>query len=91
MKLSNEELEHLGKLSGLSLTKEEKRDFLNQLQEVLSYTDELSNLDLGAEVEANRGVNVFRDDKAHRYPSKEILEIMPVTKGSHIVVPKTLD
>ncbi|MCK4499653.1 Asp-tRNA(Asn)/Glu-tRNA(Gln) amidotransferase subunit GatC [Candidatus Babeliales bacterium] len=89
--INRQELEKIAKLSGLTLTEKEATEFAIQLKKVLDYTEEITNLSLGTEVEATRSVNVFREDKAKKQDANPILEIAPKTKDTFFVVPKVLD
>ena len=45
MRISQEEVEHVGKLARLQLTEEEKNAFSDQLSKILTYMEELNTVD----------------------------------------------
>ncbi|MFC1854272.1 Asp-tRNA(Asn)/Glu-tRNA(Gln) amidotransferase subunit GatC [Candidatus Dependentiae bacterium] len=89
--LSTQELEKLAKLSGLALSEEESKAFEGQLKQLLDYTEEITNLSLGAEVEATRSVNVFREDKVIKKKTDDVTGTVSKFENNYFVVPKVLD
>jgi aspartyl-tRNA(Asn)/glutamyl-tRNA(Gln) amidotransferase subunit C len=91
-KLSKEEIEHIARLSRLEITDEEKELYAGQLSSVLSYVEELGEVDTeGVEPTANvTGLkNVFRDDKVLEsgIPHEDIAKNAPKFKNGSFVVP----
>ena len=89
--LDTKEIERIASLSCFKLTKEEVLEFSAQIKAVLEYTEVISNISLGAEVEATRSINVFREDKAIQKDSSSIISIAPKSDGKYFVVPRTID
>lgn len=74
MQLSKEEIQHIANLARLDLTKEELEKYGSQLSNVLSYIDQLKEVDVtGVEPTAQvTGLeNVWRADEAEEWPSEE--------------------
>jgi aspartyl/glutamyl-tRNA(Asn/Gln) amidotransferase C subunit len=89
--LDRKEIEKIASLSCFKLTEGEALEFVAQVKEVLEYTEVISNVSLGAEVEATRSINVFREDKVIKKDSSSIISIAPKSDGKHFVVPRTID
>mgnify|MGYP003970484927 CR=1 FL=1 len=89
--LSQEELKKLADLSGVVLSDDEYKVFAEQLRDVISYTEEITNLELSTELEASRNINVFRDDQVRKRDSSTIIENAPQSDGRYFVVPNILD
>ncbi len=66
MKISYDEVEHVGRLARLALSEEERERMRAQLDAILTYIDKLNELDT-SQVEPTSHVipmtNVFREDK----------------------------
>jgi aspartyl-tRNA(Asn)/glutamyl-tRNA(Gln) amidotransferase subunit C len=91
-KLSIEEVEHIAKLSKLTLTDDEKELYAKQLSSVLEYVDQLSEVDTaGVEPLANvTGLsNVFREDivVSSGISHDDIALNAPKFENGNIVVP----
>lgn len=89
--LSREELAKLCKISGLSMSDQEAEEFMGELAQLIDYTDEIVNIELGIELEANKSVNVFREDKVYAQDSDQATSAFQDTEDDHLVVPKVLD
>jgi aspartyl-tRNA(Asn)/glutamyl-tRNA(Gln) amidotransferase subunit C len=77
-KLSKEEVGHVAKLGGLTLTPKEVKRFQKQLSEILDYVEMLNKVST-EEVEPTSQVtgleNVFREDEiGPSFPPKEVLQ-----------------
>jgi len=89
--ITKKRLEHLSWLSKMELSKEEKKLFQEQLNEILDYFKKLDELDL-------RGVeplyhvvelkNVFREDEPKPYDPDKILKLIPKLKGRYVKAPR---
>ncbi len=76
MKLSQQEVEKIAKLSRLDLTEEEKKQYANQLSEVLDYFEKLKevnteNVEITAQVTGLE--NVYRADEIDQCDYQEDL------------------
>lgn len=89
--LSREELDKICKMSGLSMNDKEADEFIQDLKQLIAYTDEIVKIELGIELEANKSVNVFREDKVYSQDSGDATTAFQETEDDHLVVPKVLD
>lgn len=95
MAITIKEIEHLGKLSKLRFTEEEKKGFLLDMDNILNFANKLSELDV-SDVEPTMHVanihNVFRDDVVKpSYDTALILKNAPESDMGCFVVPKTVE
>ena len=93
--ISDETIEYVGILAKLDLSGEEKEQAKKDLEEMLDYIDELSELDT-SNVEPMSHVfpvqNVFREDVVtNGDDSDNILKNAPGEKDNMFLVPKTFD
>jgi len=93
--ISIEDVHHLAQLSSLQLDTTEAESLRTDLQEILGYVEQLSELDTTG-VEPTYQVtdlqNVWRDDVIDDYgvTRDELLALAPVTEDNQIKVPKVL-
>ena len=96
MKLKKEEIQHIAELARLELTDEELETYGGQLSSVLSYIDQLKEVDVtGVEPTAQvTGMeNVAREDEAQYWSAAETeaaLAQAPEREGRYIKVKKVL-
>lgn len=95
MRISKEEIEHIGSLARLSLTEKEKELFGLQLSSILDYMEKLSELDT-RKVEPTSHVlpitNVMRDDiAAPSIPREDALMNAPDHTEKFFRVPKIIE
>lgn len=97
MQLSKEEIQHIAKLARLELTDAELEKYGSQLSAVLSYIDQLKEVDVkGVEPTAQvTGLeNVLREDVARDWDEKEIEEALkdaPEREGRFIKVKRVIE
>jgi len=76
-KLTNEQVKHVARLAGLSLSKKEITKFQKQLSDILDYVAQLDEVDTSKVEPASQVTgleNVFRDDKTTpSLPQEEVL------------------
>lgn len=89
-KLSRSEIINLAEISALKLSDTEIDNLLADIQTLIDYTDELSNVALGEECKAVRPVNVLRDDVARTSVENSPLEQAPQRTQDYFVVPKII-
>ncbi len=82
-------------LSRIKLDEEEKVKLQNDLNQILSYVEQLNELDI-ADVEPTSHVlnleNVYREDKVIQSEAyKEVLKHAPDIHGSYFKVPKVIE
>ena len=93
--ISTNDVQHLAQLSSLQLDEAETENLRNDLESIIGYIDQLSELDT-AGVEPTYQVtdleNVWRDDVVDNYGvSKEtLLALAPAAEAQQIKVPKVL-
>lgn len=97
MHLTKQEIEHVAKLARLELTEEEINKYGEQLSAVLSYIDQLSEVDT-AGVEPTAQVtgleNVWREDEVEVWDetqTRNALELAPELEDSQIKVKRILE
>lgn len=95
MTVSKEELLHIANLADLKIKDEEIEKYLNNLQDILNYTELLNsiNLDeLDETIGANDSSNVFRKDEIVKFDNKEgIMENAPEKERNMFKIPKVLN
>ena len=96
MKLKKEEIQHIADLARLELTDDELTNYGSQLSDILSYFDELKEVDT-ANVEPTAQVtglvNVMRDDEVKEWPADEVAAALgqaPNKEGKFIKVKRIL-
>ena len=95
MKISYEEVEHVGRLARLALSEEERERMRAQLDAILTYINKLNELDT-SQVEPTSHVipmtNVFREDKVRPSLSQEqALANAPDRQEALFRVPRILE
>lgn len=94
--IDNAVLEKLEKLSMLKIEDEKKEELAAQLTEILSYVENLSELDTDS-LEANfstlEGGTPMREDLPKQQPEivKHIFSHAPETENDFFIVPKIID
>ena len=93
--ISNDDVHHLAQLSNLQLTETEVSDMRADLESILGYIEQLSELDtLGVEptYQVTDLENVWRDDVVDTYGIErdELLKLAPAQEANQIKVPKVL-
>jgi len=95
MEISKEQVEHVARLARLDVSEDEKTTFARQLSSILTYIDQLKELDT-AGVEPTATVlptdNVFRDDEVRpSLPQERALANAPDRAEGFFRVPKILE
>ena len=95
MTVSKEELLHIANLADIKIKDEEIDKYLNNLENILNYTELLNsmNLDeLDETIGANDSSNVFRKDEIINFDNKEgIMENAPEKERNMFKIPKVLN
>ena len=96
MKIDNELLANLEKLSALKIEDEKKEEIKSQLSDILTYIDNLNELDtssLNASFSTLEGGTPLRDDvvEIDRDISKNILKNAPQSEDDFFVVPAIIE
>ena len=88
MKITQELVERIARLSRLSLSEREKEQMAIQLEEILGSMTALDRLTLDEEENAPEGENVLRtDEELPGMDRARLLENTPETDGQYIMVP----
>jgi aspartyl-tRNA(Asn)/glutamyl-tRNA(Gln) amidotransferase subunit C len=95
LKLTNEEVNHISRLSRLALTESETALYAPQLSKIIDYVELLNSLDTSA-IEPTSHVlpinNVMSDDIPHKSLSREdALRNAPDSEGKFYRVPKIIE
>ena len=95
MKITKEQVEHVAKLARLAITEEEKATFSEQLSSILTYVEQLNQLDT-SKVEPTSHVismqNVFREDRIKEsLPREEVLAGAPEASEEFFRVPRIIE
>jgi len=95
LKLSNEEVKHIAKLSRLALSEEEAGEYASQLSKIIEYVEQLNNLDTSS-IEPTSHVmdlgNVMVEDiPGVSLPREEALKNAPDPDGGFYRVPKIIE
>lgn len=94
-RISKDDVAHLARLSNLSLTDDEVEPLRADLEKILDYVHQLSELDTSG-VEPTYQVtgleNIDRDDKVidYKVSREDLLKTAPAVKDHQIKVPKVL-
>ena len=88
---TKEELLKIAHLSSLKLDEQEIPVFVNQINEILRYVDQLQNTTISTQAEPIKNVNVLRDDIARPTNPASLLAQAPQEQDNYFVVPKILD
>ncbi|MEI7498660.1 MAG: Asp-tRNA(Asn)/Glu-tRNA(Gln) amidotransferase subunit GatC [Candidatus Falkowbacteria bacterium] len=79
MQLSKQEIEHVARLARLELTEAEKEQYQEQLSAVLSYIDQLQEVDTSGVLPTAQVTglsNAWRDDVVDAWPEDQIKAAM---------------
>ncbi|MCL5063073.1 MAG: Asp-tRNA(Asn)/Glu-tRNA(Gln) amidotransferase subunit GatC [Nitrospiraceae bacterium] len=95
MKITNEDVKHIARLSRLHLSDEETDTFSGQLSSIMEYVEQLNSLDTG-NIEPTSHViplnNVMRDDiLMTSLPVEEALKNAPDSTEKFYRVPKIIE
>lgn len=89
-----EEVKKVANLARLQLTPEEEQEFTTQLNSILDYFEQLSELDTDKVTPTSRAINlnnIMRSDELEPFANREeILACAPETDGEFFKVPKIL-
>jgi aspartyl-tRNA(Asn)/glutamyl-tRNA(Gln) amidotransferase subunit C len=89
--LKKEDILKLADLSAVKLSDAEVDLLLHDLQNLISYVDELNTVQLSAYQHTGKNTNVFRDDEVITQNSAPLLAQAPESFDTYFVVPKVVD
>ena len=91
----NINVDHISQLAAIELSDEEKKMFQSQLENILSYIDQLNEInisDIHDEDKIKLSLNDLRNDDSKKSISQEYVQKnAPEFNNNHISVPKILD
>lgn len=94
MKITREEIEHVAHLARLNLQEDELVKMTEQVGNILSYVDKLSELDTADVVpttHTQKSANAFREDKViESLPQEEAIANAPEDNGEMFKVPRII-
>ena len=89
------DIEKVAKLARLELSEQEKETFGNQLDQILTYMEQLNRLDTKDIEPTSHAIpvyNAFREDEARpSSPKEEVLGIGPEEEEGHFKVPRIIE
>ncbi len=89
------DIEKVAKLARLELSEEEKVTFGNQLEQILTYMEQLNRLDTTGVEPTSHAIpihNAFREDETKpSFPQEEVLGISPDQEDGHFRVPRIIE
>ncbi len=89
------DIEKVARLARLELSEEEKETFANQLEQILTYMEQLNRLDTTGVEPTSHAIpihNVFREDEVKpSFPQEEVLGIAPDDEDGHFKVPRIIE
>jgi aspartyl-tRNA(Asn)/glutamyl-tRNA(Gln) amidotransferase subunit C len=89
------DIEKVARLARLELSGEEKKTFGNQLEQILTYMEQLNRLDTTGVEPTSHAIpmdNVFREDEVKlSFPREEVLGLSPDQENGHFKVPRIIE
>ena len=89
------DIKKVARLSRLDLSEEEKVTFGNQLEQILTYMEQLNRLDTSGVEPTSHAIpiqNVFREDGVKSsFMQEEVLAIAPDEEDGHFKVPRIIE
>jgi aspartyl-tRNA(Asn)/glutamyl-tRNA(Gln) amidotransferase subunit C len=89
------DIEKVAKLARLELSEKEKEIYSAQMEQILTYMEQLNRLDTTGVEPTSHAIpvqNVFREDEARpSFLQEEVLGIAPDQEDGHFKVPKIIE
>jgi aspartyl-tRNA(Asn)/glutamyl-tRNA(Gln) amidotransferase subunit C len=89
------DIEKVARLARLELSEEERVTFGNQLEQILTYMEQLNRLDTSGVEPTSHAIpmyNVLREDEVKSsFPQEEVLGIAPDQEDGHFKVPRIIE
>ncbi len=89
------DIEKVARLARLELSEDEKVTFGNQLEQILTYMDQLNRLDTTGVESTSHAIpvhNAFREDETRpSFSQEEVLSISPDQENGHFKVPRIIE
>ncbi len=88
-------IEKVARLARLELSDDEKEIFGGQMEQILTYMEQLNRIDTSGVEPTSHAIpmsNVFRDDEVKpSFPRGEVLAIAPDEEDGHFKVPRIIE
>jgi aspartyl-tRNA(Asn)/glutamyl-tRNA(Gln) amidotransferase subunit C len=89
------DIEKVARLARLELSKDEKETFQGQMEQILTYMEQLSRVDTTGVEPTSHAIpvyNAFREDETRpSFPRKEVMEIAPEEEEGYFKVPRIIE
>ncbi len=89
------DIEKVARLARIELSEEEKATFGNQLEQILTYMEQLNQLDTTGVEPTSHAIpinNAFRkDENRPSFPQEEVMSISPDQESGHFKVPRIIE
>jgi len=89
------DIEKVAKLARLELSEKEKDTLGNQLEQILTYMEQLNRIDTTGVEPTSHAIpiqNAFREDETNpSFPREEVLGIAPEVEDGHFKVPRIIE
>ena len=89
------DIEKVAKLARLELSEDEKKTFGSQMEQILTYMEQLNRIDTTGVEPMSHAIpihNVFREDEVKpSVPQEEVLAIAPDQEDGHFKVPRIIE
>ncbi len=89
------DIEKVAKLARLELSEKEKNTLGNQLEQILTYMEQLNRIDTTGVEPTSHAIpiqNAFREDETTpSFPREEVLGIAPEVEDGHFKVPRIIE
>ncbi len=89
------DIEKVARLARLELSEEERETFGNQMEQILTYMEQLNRLDTTGVEPTSHAIpvyNVFREDEVKpSIAQEEVLAIAPDEEDGHFKVPRIIE
>jgi aspartyl-tRNA(Asn)/glutamyl-tRNA(Gln) amidotransferase subunit C len=90
-KISRDEVLHIARISAMALKEEEIQPMIEQIEQMLSYAQRVTQVATQIEEPSMKNVNVMRRDVVILQNPAPILAQAPERAGNYFVVPMILD
>ncbi len=90
-RVSREELLKIAQMGRINIHEDEIPEMLKQLEEVLSYAQQVCEVARETGVVMNKTINVFREDSVCPSTPEKLLKEAPEVESNYFVVPKILE
>lgn len=90
-KISRQEVLAIAQMSRIALRENEIDSMVEQLDQVLSYAERVSEFAIALDEPSTKQVNVFREDFVVPQDPEPLLALAPEREGNYFVVPAILD